>query len=240
MTGSIVSARDVLVIRGDHRALDGITVDIPRGGVTGIIGPSGGGKSTLMRCIVGVQRIQRGHIDVLGMPAGVSALRRKVAYTTQAPSVYKDLSVRENLRYFARILGVDRTRVEAVIESVQLTDYANSIVGRLSGGQLTRASLAVALLGEAELLVLDEPTVGLDPLLRRDLWQQFHELAQSGVTLLVSSHVMDEADRCDRLILVREGRIVAADTVDGIRQRTGQSDIEDAFIALIEREEVNP
>lgn len=233
MTEAIVHADKLLVIRGPHRAIDGISFDIQRGGIVGILGPSGCGKSTLMRCIVGVQRTTSGTIDVLGVPAGSAALRRRVGYTTQAASIYSDLTVRENLRYFARILGVDRERVDLVINMVDLASHADAVVGRLSGGQLTRASLAVALLANAELLVLDEPTVGLDPVLRRDLWTQFRGLAAAGVTLIVSSHVMDEAQHCDSLILLRQGRIVAIDTVDGLRHRTGKDSVEEAFIDLV-------
>jgi ABC-2 type transport system ATP-binding protein len=225
------------VVRGSRVALDGISVAVGRGVVTGLLGPSGSGKSTLMRAVVGVQCIKSGAVTVLGEPAGSQPLRRRVAYTTQAPSVYGDLTVRENLRYFARILGAAGDRVEQAIETVGLGEDADHIVNALSGGQRARASLASALLGQPQVLVLDEPTVGLDPVLRRDLWTTFRRLAADGATLLVSSHVMDEAERCDDLLLLRDGRLLAAGTVAEIRERTGTDDLDEAFLRLIEDSE---
>ena len=224
------------VIRGGRLVLPDLTIDVPRGAVTGLLGPSGCGKSTLMRAIVGVQVVDGGTVEVLGTPAGTPALRGRVGYVTQAPSVYADLTVRENLDYFARILGAARGRVDAVIETVGLGPDAGRVVGQLSGGQRARVSLATALLNEPPVLVLDEPTVGLDPLLRRDLWAAFHRLAETGVTLLVSSHVMDEAERCDWLILMRDGAVLAADTPAALLERTGARDIEGAFLALVSDE----
>jgi ABC-2 type transport system ATP-binding protein len=231
------------VVRGGRTVLPDLSCTIQAGQVTGLLGPSGGGKSTLIRAIVGVQKVQGGRLDVLGRPAGSATLRRTVGYVTQAPSVYSDLTVTENLRFFARVLGASPDSITEAVERVDLADHAGSLVGRLSGGQRSRASLAVALLGEPELLVLDEPTVGLDPVLRRDLWALFHRLADAGTTLLVSSHVMDEADRCDRLLLLRDGRLLADDTPQGLRAATGAHDIEGAFLSLIDdvredREEV--
>lgn len=216
--------------------LPDLTIDVPRGAVTGLLGPSGCGKSTLMRAVVGVQVVVGGTVEVLGAPAGTPALRGRVGYVTQAPSVYADLTVRENLEYFARILGAAEGRVDAVVETVGLKSDAGRVVGQLSGGQRARVSLATALLNEPPVLVLDEPTVGLDPVLRRDLWDAFHRLAADGVTLLVSSHVMDEAERCDWLILMRDGAILAADTPAALLERTGAHDIEGAFLALVSGE----
>jgi ABC-2 type transport system ATP-binding protein len=226
-----------VVVRGGARALDGLTLGVRRGAVTGLLGPNGSGKTTLMRCAVGTQRVSAGRVRVLGLPAGAKALRARIGYLTQSPSVYADLTVRENLRYFARVLGVPRARVDRSITTVALGDIAGRLVGRLSGGQRARVSLGVALLGEPELLVLDEPTVGLDPLLRRDLWELFHELAGAGVTVLVSSHVMDEARHCDELVLLRDGGLLATGTPDGIQARVGAEHLEDAFLRLIEREQ---
>ena len=222
------------VRRGGRDVLPGISLAIPPQRVTGLLGPSGCGKTTLMRAIVGVQVVAAGRVTVLGAPAGTPRQRRRVAYVTQAPSIYSDLTVRENLRYFARILGVSDVRIAEVAETVGLAHHLAARTGSLSGGERSRASLAVALLGEPELLVLDEPTVGLDPLLRRDLWRTFHELADRGATLLVSSHVMDEAERCDHLLLMRDGAIIASDTPAAIRAQTGKQDLESAFIALAE------
>jgi len=216
--------------------LDGLSLEVPSGAVTGLVGPSGGGKSTLMRAIVGVQVVAGGRIDVLGEPAGSAALRRRVGYMTQSLSVYSDLSVRENLRYFARLYGVGQDRVESAIGTVALDDFGNRVLNRLSGGQKARVSLAAALLGEPEVLVLDEPTVGLDPLLRRDLWNLFHRLAESGTTLIVSSHVMDEAERCDGLLILRDGKLIATGSPDELRARTGAHGLDDVFLRLVETE----
>jgi ABC-2 type transport system ATP-binding protein len=220
------------VLRGGKLVLPGVSLDVQSGRVTGLLGPSGSGKSTLIRSIVGVQIVASGRVEVLGLPAGEPALRSRVGYVTQAPSVYTDLTVRENLEYFCAVLGAPRARVGEALDSVRLRDHEGQVVRTLSGGENSRVSLASALVGHPEVLVLDEPTVGLDPVLRRDLWAMFHELASGGSTLLVSSHVMDEAQRCDDLILMREGRIVAAPTPDELRERTGRQDLEEAFLVL--------
>ena len=222
------------VVRGGRDALDGITLDVARGTVTGLLGPSGSGKSTLMRAIVGTQVVASGSVTVLGEPAGSPGLRRRVAYTTQSPAVYDDLTVRENVRYFARLVGAADAQADDVVELVGLGDDAGSVVSRLSGGQRSRVSLATALVGRPELLVLDEPTVGLDPLLRRDLWASFARLAADGATLLVSSHVMDEAERCDELLLVRGGRLLARGTAAEVRARAGGESMDEAFLRLVE------
>jgi ABC-2 type transport system ATP-binding protein len=232
MSSAAVDVRDLQVRRGGNVVLPGVSLEIPAGSVTGLLGPSGSGKTTLLRAIVGVQRIESGTVHVLGEPAGTPLQRRRVAYVTQAPSIYGDLTVRENLLYFAQIVDVDSSQIDKVADTVGLAPHLGTRVGSLSGGERSRASLAVALLGEPKLLVLDEPTVGLDPVLRRDLWQMFHRLADDGATLLVSSHVMDEAERCDHLVFMREGRIVAAAAPDEIRRQAGTNDLEDAFIAL--------
>jgi len=222
------------VVRGGRLVLDDVSLVVPSGSITGLLGPSGCGKSTLMRAVVGVQIVAGGTVQVLGRPAGSPPLRSRVGYVTQAPSVYDDLTVRENLRYFAAVLGAPGTDVDRVVGEVGLGSHADDVVGRLSGGQVARVSLASALLGAPELLVLDEPTVGLDPVLRRELWALFRGLADRGTTLLVSSHVMDEAARCDRLLLMREGRLLADDTLDGLLRSTGAGDVEAAFLSLVD------
>jgi ABC-2 type transport system ATP-binding protein len=199
------------------------------------MGPSGCGKSTLMRAIVGVQKVAGGSVTVLGEPAGSAALRSKVGYVTQAPSVYTDLTPIENLRYFARVYGVGADRVDAVVAATDLEAFAGRRVDGLSGGQRSRVSLAAALLSEPDLLVLDEPTVGLDPVLRESLWKLFHELAGGGATLLVSSHVMDEASRCDEILLMREGKILDQLAPAALLERTGTTDMETAFLRLIQQ-----
>lgn len=218
--------------------IKGVSFTLDRGSVTGLLGPSGCGKSTLLRAIVGVQIVAGGDVTVLGLPAGHKHLRRRIGYATQNPAIYPDLRVSEALRYFAAVLGAPADDVRRVIDEVGLTSHANAMVGELSGGQLSRANLAVALLGKPELLVLDEPTVGLDPVLRDELWALFRSLAGNGVTLLVSSHVMDEASRCDHLLLMRDGRLLATDTPEALRSRTQAEDLEQAFLRLIRESEV--
>jgi ABC-2 type transport system ATP-binding protein len=222
------------VDRGGVAVLPDLSFEIEPGLVVGLLGPSGSGKSTLIRAIVGVQLVAGGSVEVLGLPAGAASLRRRVAYVTQAPSVYGDLTLRENLTYFARIQGADPGAIDRAIETVGLSEHAARLLRTFSGGQLSRASLATALLGNPEVLVLDEPTVGLDPLLRRDLWDTFRRLAGEGKTLLISSHVMDEAERCDRLLLLRDGRLLADETPAELRARTGCDRLDDAFLALVE------
>jgi len=205
--------------------------------VTGLLGPSGSGKTTLIRAVVGVQIVESGTVTVLGQPAGSAALRRTVGYVTQAPSVYADLTVRENTRYFAALYGLGAADADRAIADVGLADAARQLVGNLSGGQRSRASLACAMIGRPGLLVLDEPTVGQDPVLRADLWAKFHALADEGTTLLVSSHVMDEASRCDRLLLIRDGRLIGDDTPAAIRATAGTDDLDEAFLRLIRNQE---
>ena len=214
--------------------LGGLTLDIRSGTVTGLLGPSGCGKSTLLRSIVGVQVIAAGTVTVLGEPAGSAPLRSQVGYVTQAPSVYGDLSIQENLRFFASVVGVDAARIGEVVEVVGLGGFEEHVVGELSGGERSRVSLATALLGRPTVLVLDEPTVGLDPVLREELWTTFHRLASEGTTLLISSHVMDEAAKCDEILLMREGAILRQTTPDGLRSETGETDLSRAFLAIIE------
>ena len=172
-----ITISELEVVRGGRPVLRGLTLEIPAGRVCGLLGPSGCGKSTLMRAIVGVQIVASGSVAVLGVPAGSPLLRRRVGYVTQAPSVYGDLSVEENLRFFAAVVGADRARIGEVIATVGLVGFEGRVAGALSGGQRSRVSLATALLGRPDVLVLDEPTVGLDPVLRAELWATFHELA---------------------------------------------------------------
>jgi ABC-2 type transport system ATP-binding protein len=229
-----VRVQGLVVERGGKRVLHGIDCVVPSGRVTGLLGPSGGGKTTFMRCVVGVQRVAAGQVTVLGRPAGTAELRRRVGYVTQAPSVYADLTARANARYFAALQGVPASAGDRALTEVGMAEDADRLVGRMSGGQRARVSLACALLARPELLVLDEPTVGLDPVLRRDLWQFFHELADGGATLLISSHVMDEAARCDELLLIRDGRLVAQGSPDALRAQTREADLERAFLMLAE------
>jgi len=232
-----IEIRDLLVRRGGHDVVRVGELGVAAGAVTGLMGPSGCGKTTLMRTIVGVQRVAAGGVTVLGRPAGSAALRSRVGYMTQAPSVYGDLTVRENLRFYARVLGTPLAKVDDVIDAVRVPARAGQLVRDLSGGERARVSLAAVLLGEPELLVLDEPTVGLDPLLRIELWRLFARLAERGATLLVSSHSLEEARHCDRLLLMRDGELLVSDTPRGLSRRTGRENLEDAFVEIVSRRE---
>ncbi len=238
-SGNGLEIEGLHVMRGGLEVLDDVALRIERGSLVALIGPSGCGKTTLMRSVVGVQRHARGRVEVLGLPAGHPALRRRLAYMSQGAGIYPDLTVRQNLRYFSSVLGVAPESADLALERTDLTPQADQLAGTLSGGQWSRVSLAVALLGAPEVLVLDEPTVGLDPLLRVDLWTLFRRLASEGATLLVSSHVMDEATRCDRLLLMRQGRVLADDTPAQLLERTGSNDAEEAFIKLIRTREAS-
>lgn len=223
------------VVRGKRPALHDFSVRIAAGSITGLLGPSGCGKTTLIRCIVGTQIISTGTVTVLGKQAGSAELRHRIGYLPQDPTIYNDLRVVDNVRYFAALYGFDGRAADVAIDRVGLTDHGTALCGNLSGGQRTRVSLACALVCQPDLLVLDEPTVGLDPVLRADLWEQFAELARAGTTLLVSSHVMDEADHCGDLLLMRDGRLVAHTTPSRLREDTGCTSLEDAFLSIIKR-----
>ncbi|MEI2701279.1 MAG: ABC transporter ATP-binding protein [Baekduia sp.] len=232
--GPAISVRDLVVERGGRVVLPGLSLDVDPGTVCGLLGPSGGGKSTLLRAIVGTQVLTSGDVKVLGLAAGSAELRHRVGYMTQSGAVYADLSAEDNLRFFASVLGVRHDRVGEVLALVDMADAAGQRVDEMSGGQRARVSLAAALLGGPEVLVLDEPTVGLDPVLRRSLWDTFKRLAGEGVTLLVSSHVMDEARHCDELVLLREGVVLAQGSPEQLFDSTGAADIEAAFLALVD------
>lgn len=239
MVNSAVDVRGLRVVRGNREVLHALDCTVPQGRITGLLGPSGCGKTTLLRAIVGVQIVAGGTVNVLGHPAGSKPLREQIGYATQNPAIYPDLTVTEAVRYFASVLRAPHSDVARVISEVGLHDHRDRLVGRLSGGQHNRANLAVALLGRPRLLVLDEPTVGLDPVLREELWTLFRSRAEAGTTLIISSHVMDEAERCDELVLMRDGSILTQDTPDDIRARTGADDLERAFLDLVRGQEVN-
>ncbi|HEV7422198.1 MAG TPA: ABC transporter ATP-binding protein [Mycobacterium sp.] len=231
--GPAVSIEHLKVIRGKRTALADVSLRISHGTITGLLGPSGCGKTTLMRCMVGTQIIASGTVTVLGRPAGSRELRSRVGYVTQDPTIYDDLRVIDNVRYFASLYGSDATAADDAVSAVGLGDHRTALCGNLSGGQRTRASLACALVSHPDLLVLDEPTVGLDPVLRVDLWDQFQQLASHGTTLIVSSHVMDEADHCGDLLLMREGHLLAHTTPTKLREDTGCTSLEEAFLSVI-------
>ncbi|WP_432790111.1 ABC transporter ATP-binding protein [Brevibacterium sp. K11IcPPYGO002] len=236
MKNKSVEVRGLTIRRGRRTVIDSLDIDVPRGAIVGLLGPSGSGKTTLMRAVVGVQIVAGGRVQVIGRPAGSADLRHRVGYMTQSASIYDDLSVRANLRYFARVQGAPKTDVDRVLERTDLIDQADQLARTLSGGQANRVSLAAAMIGSPDLLVLDEPTVGLDPVLRNDLWNLFRGLAEEGTTLLVSSHVMDEATRCDRLLLMREGAIIADTTPHDLLAGTGAASAEEAFLDIIAKD----
>jgi ABC-2 type transport system ATP-binding protein len=221
------------IVRDDKTIVSDLSVNVPSGNIVGVLGPSGSGKTTLFRSIVGVQQIHEGSITVLGRPAGSKNLRNRIGYLTQSASIYSDLTCLENLRYFSQLLGASEFSVQEILELVDLTKNRKQLASSLSGGERTRLALATALIGKPELLILDEPTVGLDPILRRDLWKLFHQLASQGKTLLISSHVMDEAERCDFIVLLREGKVLEEGTPAELKSRTGQQDMESVFISLV-------
>ncbi|HUD06330.1 MAG TPA: ABC transporter ATP-binding protein [Candidatus Saccharimonadales bacterium] len=235
---TVVKIKNLSVTLGSHfRALKNINLDLPAGKTIGFIGPSGAGKTTLIRGIVGSLRATSGEINVFNEKAGSANLRKQVSYMTQELSVYPDLTVKENLKYFVTMAGQPRRKTEAVVsevlETVDLTSKSASLVRDLSSGQKQRVSLAIALIGSPKLLVLDEPTVGLDPVLRKKLWNLFADLANNGATLIISSHSMDEAERCDDLVLIRDGRLIAHSSPKKLLQRTGTKTIEESFLKLV-------
>jgi len=234
MHDAVIVADELAVVREGRTILDALSFAIAPGKITGLIGPSGSGKTTLMRAIVGAQEISKGSLQVLGTAAGSKVLRVRIGYVTQAPAVYTDLTTRQNLRYFATIMGCPKSEVGRVLQLVDLQPQADQLVGSLSGGQMARVSLAVALLGRPQLLVLDEPTVGLDPVLRKHLWALFASIAKDGRSLLISSHVMDEAEMCPELLLLRDGKVLEHGPKAELLERTKTKTVEAAFLQLVE------
>jgi len=228
-----IEIKNLSVTLDGQQILKDISVSLPAGHIIGLIGPSGAGKTTLIRTIVGRLRVDRGKVKVLGLPAGSPRLRDEVGYMTQSISVYQDLTISENLRYFATITGCLKEEAQEVIKKVDLSDHSHKLVRKLSGGQKSRVSLAVALLGHPRLLLLDEPTVGVDPVLRHQLWQLFKKLADRGTTVLVTSHVMDEASHCQDLFLIRDGELLAYGTPAELCKRTGTKTVEESFLKLV-------
>ena len=230
-----ISIRDLTVIRGRTRILSEFNLEIAAGAILGLLGPSGSGKTTIMRAVAGLQRLTGGSISVLGSPAGDKSLRTRIGYSTQDASIYRDLTCSENVDYFSALHGHANSSTDEILELVDLSKNRKQLAGTLSGGERARLALATALVGDPELLILDEPTVGLDPLLRRDLWSLFHRFADEGKTLLVSSHMMEEADHCDELVLLRNGAILASGSPRELRDQTGVENMDAVFISLVEK-----
>ena len=228
---------DLKVTRGSRRVLKGVSISLEKGSITGLLGPSGSGKSTLIRSIAGVQKVESGTVTVLGKPAGSRAARALLGYMTQASAAYKDLTVHENVAHWARIARAPASAADETISQLRLTDRAHALAGNISGGQASRLSLACTMVGDPPALLLDEPTVGLDPVLREEIWGLIRKRAARGTTVLVSSHVMDEAQRCDSLVFIREGSILATGTADDILEETATSSMDAAFLALAKEQE---
>ncbi|MDN5274851.1 MAG: Nod factor export ATP-binding protein [Candidatus Saccharibacteria bacterium] len=233
-----IRAEKLAIKKGSDQILSELTFTVSAGSITGLVGPSGAGKTTLMRAIVGVQQVTQGNLEVLGKVAGDKVLRRKIGYVTQAPAIYNDLTVIQNLRYFGVLTGATNIQIDEIIHKVKLDSKRKQLTASLSGGEKARVSLAVALLGDPGLLVLDEPTVGLDPILRQELWQLFAELAAQGKTLLISSHVMDEAEKCQSLLLLRDGRLLWQDSRESLLKTTHTKSVEEAFVQMVTHQEV--
>src|SRR2546428_1836415 len=229
-----VQAKGVRKRFGTVEALAGLDLAVRAGEIYGLLGPNGSGKTTFIRCIAGLVRLDAGEITVLGRTPREAVAAGRVGYMTQAAALYGDLSVEENLEFFARLEGVAKPheRIEAALRTVELLDRRRSTVNTLSGGMKTRMSLAATLLHQPDLLLLDEPTVGVDPVLRQEFWTHFRTLASKGTTILVSSHVMDEASRCDRLGLIRAGRVLAEGTAAELVARVRTRHLGTAFLAL--------
>ncbi len=235
-----IEIKNVTVVLGDgFKALRNVSIDLTSGKIIGFIGPSGAGKTTLIRSIVGRQRIDAGSITVFGQPAGSADLRRQMSYMTQATSVYSDLSARQNLHYFAVMYGMGRREAKAavsqILREIDMSSRADQLVSSLSGGQKQRVSLGIALIGHPRLMILDEPTVGLDPVLRDQIWDMFRRLAAKGTTIVISSHVMEEAGRCDDLLLIRDGHVLAHDAPDSFCEKAGVDSVEEGFLKLVEK-----
>jgi ABC-2 type transport system ATP-binding protein len=228
-----VAAENVVKRFGPVLALDGLSLHVRRGEVYGLLGPNGAGKTTLIRMLVGLVRADQGEIRVLGRPMPELGVLSRIGYMTQQAALYPDLSALDNVRFFAAIYGAE-AQVEEALRLVELWDRRDSVVGTLSGGMRTRCSLACALVHHPDLLLLDEPTVGVDPQLRVQFWDHFRRLAAAGTTIVVSSHVMDEAERCQRLGLIRGGKVLAEGSPDELRQLAGVERLEDAFLKLAE------
>jgi ABC-2 type transport system ATP-binding protein len=233
--GNVVEARGLVKLFGPIRAVDGVDLLLPPGRIYGLLGPNGSGKTTLIRLLVGLARPTRGSVRVLGTPMPSRELLARIGYMTQSDGIYPELSVWENLSFFAALYGLtDRDRLIRTLELVELADRLGSPALELSGGMRRRLSLACALAHEPPLVVLDEPTVGVDPALRVQFWSHFRSLAAAGTTLLVTSHVMDEADRCDELLFIRTGRVIARGSSADLRSQAGTENLEEAFLRLAE------
>jgi len=228
-----VEVEEVVKSYGRLRVLDGATIRVRRGEIYGLLGPNGAGKTTLIRTLIGMVIPDTGTVQVLGQRMPDVPILSRIGYMTQAAALYPDLSVEENVAFFAAINDAQENVAEA-LKFVELSERRNTVVSTLSGGMRQRVSLACAVVHRPELLLLDEPTVGIDPVLRNQFWDQFKAMAANGTTIVVSSHVMDEAERCQRLGLIRAGRLLAEGSAQELKSKAGVEKLEDAFLKLSE------
>nr|WP_144927496.1 ABC transporter ATP-binding protein [Paenibacillus bovis] len=232
---SCVSVRHISKSFGKHQVLKDINLEIYEGEIFGLLGPSGAGKTTLVKQLSGLDTPTSGENYIFQEKMPDLKLINRIGYMAQSDALYEELSAKENLQFFAELYGLKGTkqsqRTKEVMKLVQLLDHINKPISTYSGGMKRRLSLAIALLHEPEILILDEPTVGIDPVLRKSIWGAFYELKQQGTTLIVTTHVMDEADKCDRLGLIREGKLIAVGTPQQLKEETKTTSIEDAFLA---------
>jgi ABC-2 type transport system ATP-binding protein len=231
----IVSVQNVSKRFGKHEVLKDINLEIHSGEIFGLLGPSGAGKTTLVKQLVGLELPTEGENYLFGEKMPSLKLIEKIGYMAQSDALYTELSAKENLEFFAALFGLSgarrKKRILEVMELVDLSEHLTKIVTNYSGGMKRRLSLAAAMLHEPELLILDEPTVGIDPVLRKSIWNGFYDLKNRGKTLIVTTHVMDEAEKCDRLGLIRDGRLIAVGTPAELKAKTGSSSVEEAFLA---------
>ena len=232
-SGDAVRLEKLTKTYGPITALDGLSIRIPRGVIYGVLGPNGAGKTTTIRAIAGLVDVDCGSVEILGGNPGDRTVQARLGYMPQSPALYEELSVRENVAFFSACYGAGSAGEQAdSIALVGLEDRADSLVRTLSGGMRQRASLACAIPHNPELLLLDEPTAGVDPQLRVTFWNHFQRMASAGTTILVSSHIMDEAERCDRLGLILGGKLLAEGSADDIQKQAAARNLEDAFIKL--------
>jgi len=218
----------------DKEVLHGISLEVRHNEIFGLLGPSGSGKTTLVKMIAGIDEATSGEVEVLGIRMPKLSMMNRIGYMAQSDAMYNELTAKENLEFFGALFGLKgatmKRRIEEVMALVNLTDHLKRPVSAYSGGMKRRLSLAIALMHEPEVLILDEPTVGIDPVLRKSIWDEFENLSQKGTTILVTTHVMDEADKCHRLGMVRDGHLIAVGTPEALKQETGSATIEEAFL----------
>jgi len=229
-----IQTQDVHRKFDDKEVLHGITLNVNKSEIFGLLGPSGSGKTTLVKLIAGIDEATSGKIEVLGTAMPKLEMMKRIGYMAQSDALYTELTAKENLEFFGALFGLRgeklKKRMLEVMELVNLTDHLKRFVSAYSGGMKRRLSLAIALLHAPEVLILDEPTVGIDPVLRKTIWDEFRSQSNKGTTIIVTTHVMDEADKCDRLGMVRDGHLIAVGTSEQLKEQSGGTNLEDAFL----------